>query len=136
MTFDFLRGKVKKMSQVNIKEAVKTYFTLDNEIKESSKLMKQLREKRKEREHDVLEWLRSQNKTRIKTKHGCVERSIKSSKVAVNKERVKEVAASFLNDPESVEQLCTLIYEERPFRETEVLKVAKDVQSPNETAEL
>jgi len=124
------------MSQVNIKEAVKTYFTLDNEIKESSKLMKQLREKRKEREHDVLEWLRSQNKTRIKTKHGCVERSIKSSKVAVNKERVKEVAASFLNDPESVEQLCTLIYEERPFRETEVLKVAKDVQSPNETAEL
>lgn len=121
---------------VNIKEAVKQYFTLDKEIKEAGGLLKQIRQKRKERETDILQWLRAQGKTRIKTKYGCVERSVKSQKVSVNKDRVREIAESFLNNPENAEQLCTLIYEERPFRESEVLKAVKDVQSPTETAEL
>jgi len=124
------------MAEVNIKEAVKTYFTLDKEIKESTGLLSQLRKKRKASEADILDWLRSQGKTRIKTKHGCVERTVKSSKVSVSKDRVREVAESFLNDPENAERLCALIYEERPFKESEVLKPVKDVQSPAETAEL
>lgn len=122
---------------MDIKENIKTYFALDSEINESSKLLRQLSKKRKETGDEILEWMRQNNKVRIKTRHGALERSITTRKVNVSAARVQEVAKNFVGDDERAAELARLVYEDRPVEEREILKTnKKDAGPAGETVDM
>lgn len=123
----------------DIRENIKSYFALDKEIKESTKLIGELRKKRKATGDDILTWMKANSKTRIKTNHGIIERTVQARKVPVNAAYIQECAASFLNNEEQASILTKLVYEQRPSQESEVLKTLKPDQNappPEETADL
>lgn len=109
----------------DINEDVKVYMALDDEIAKSSKLLGDLRKKRKATGDNILSWLQKNEKVRITTKKGILERQVAARKVTVNAAYVQECAASFLNDEERAAVLTNLIFENRPTEEKEVLKRAK-----------
>ncbi len=119
---------------INIKDSVKSYFALDPEIKESGKLLGQMRKKRKQNEEDIQQWMQLNNKRRITTKYGTLERVKQTRKPTVTKEHILDVLGACTNSPADAEEYVRKIYDDRDPIEVEVLKPIKASQSESVTA--
>jgi seryl-tRNA synthetase len=113
------------MSAAEIKQHVTDYLSIDREIRESGKLLSQLRKKRKELGAHVLEWMQKNDKHHIKTRQGEIERFSRNKKETLKRERVEEVASTFITNPAQVTQLCTVLFDERRVIAVEQIKCGK-----------
>jgi vacuolar-type H+-ATPase subunit D/Vma8 len=109
----------------DIKTTITDYFAIEAELKNAAKSMKLLREKKKELSNKILLFLRTNNKTRVRTKNGVLERKIRSKKVAVNKDHMAHIASQLGYNEVAVQSLVKAVYDNRPAQEVEVLTNGK-----------
>lgn len=116
------------MAEDIVRKQVKDYFTLDKEIKESETLLKKIKKQRKEIGDDILKWLQENGRSRIKTGDGILERSTTARQITVNAQWVHEKMIELTGDDEQAANLCKMVFEQRPSKETEILKTGKDAK--------
>lgn len=95
-----------ELSTNEVVNMARNYFTLDNEIQESMKALKLWREKKDSIRESLLQWLQKNNKNRITTPHGSLER--------VTRKKV---------DPVKPEQIVSLLQKYTPNANAEITEL-------------
>lgn len=114
------------VSQDDFKTWVKEYRKLGAEIKESSALLGALRKRYKQLEENIQEYMQQQGIPTVKLGDETIGRFEKTSYGPVNAELLKAVSAQYLKDDAAGDEFTALVYESRPEKVTEVLKVTKE----------
>lgn len=106
-----------------LKKEINDYFTLDRELKDSAKLLKRMRLKRKACEANIQQWMQQNKKQKVSTEQGSFLLGVRESKQPLNEEYITRTCASFLNgDQKRAAELADRLLNNRPTVQKEKMR--------------
>lgn len=105
-------------------ELVRSYVELDDQIKQASKDMKTLKDKKKELDGTITDYMKLNNIETVNITGGKLKVYTSKVKTPINKEHIFDVLASKLDEKKATD-ITDYIMENRQTEEKEVLKRTK-----------
>lgn len=110
---------------LKFKSGVKEWLSIDAEIKEHQKLVRDLNKKKKLLEPSLTKFMSNYKVESLKTGSGKVVCSERNTKKALNKNNIRENLSLVLEDTEMIEKAMTKILDNRDIKTTYKLVLSK-----------
>jgi len=105
-----------------LKDSIKEWIGLDNEMKVLQAELKLRRQKKKQLSDGLIDVLKKTGIDGWNTKEGKLEYCVTKTKTSINKEHIRNSLSKFIKDEEQIEAMTTFIYESRGVKEKESIK--------------
>jgi hypothetical protein len=106
----------------HIKEHIKEWLGIDNEMKVLQQELKNRRQRKKELTDSLVSVLKETGIDGWDTKDGKLEYCKTKTKSALNKQHIKEALLKFISNPDEVETMTAFIFDSRGVKEKESIK--------------
>ena len=116
-----------QVSDEQFKKWVREFNAIDKEIKESSSTLGQMRKRRKELDAAILSWMQGNDVARVRlSDNKFLERNIKTCQKGLNSDIIAATLQEYFRDETQAAEVTSLIYNNRPVIETEILKTVSN----------
>jgi hypothetical protein len=106
----------------HLKESIKEWIGIDNEMKVLQAELKLRRQKKKQLSDGLIDVLKKTGIDGWDTKEGKLEYCVTKTKTTINKEHIRNSLSKFIQDEEQIDAMTTFIYESRGIKEKESIK--------------
>jgi len=106
----------------HLKDSIKEWIGLDNEMKVLQAELKLRRQKKKQLSDSLIDVLKKSGIDGWNTKEGKLEYCVTKTKTSINKEHIRNSLSKFIEDDEQIEAMTTFIYQSRGVKEKESIK--------------
>ena len=106
----------------SLKDSIKEWIGLDNEMKVLQAELKLRRQKKKQLSDGLIDVLKKTGIDGWNTKEGKLEYCVTKTKSSINKDHIRSSLSKFIDDEEQIEAMTKFIYESRGVKEKESIK--------------
>ena len=111
--------------KITLKENVKEYLELEEQIKVLSKAIKERKDKKKEISNDILHCMKRFDISQMNTKDGKLIYNVRNNKVPLNKNNITKALSTYFNSENKAQEACKFILENREIKEKISLRRTK-----------